>query len=253
MNPEGVGTIVTGGASGLGAAVAALLAARGARVTVVDRNAEALSACADRIGACPVVADITVEADIDRVIARATEQHGPSRILINCAGIGPSSKTVRRDGSPHSIDLFRQVIEVNLVGSFTMLSKFAVALSRESPIGEERGVIVNTASIAAFDGQVGQAAYAASKAAIAGMTLPIARDLAPLGIRIVTIAPGMFMTPMLETVAEDIRQSLAQQVPFPKRLGDPSEFAMLVEQVIVNPMINGETIRIDGAIRMAPQ
>lgn len=253
MNPEGLGAIVTGGASGLGAAVATLLAARGARVTIVDRDADATMACADRIGAYAVFADITVEADVDNAIAMAGARHGPSRILVNCAGIGPSSKTVRRDGTPHPIELFRKVLDVNLLGSFAMLSKFAAALAAESSIGEERGVIVNTASIAAFDGQVGQAAYAASKAGIAGMTLPVARDLAPFAIRVVTIAPGMFMTPMLETLAEDVRQSLARQVPFPARLGDPKEFAMLVEQVITNPMINGETIRIDGAIRMAPK
>lgn len=253
MNIEGVGAIVTGAASGLGAAAAQLLAQRGARVTIVDLDAAAAKSQADQIGALGLAADVTREPDVIRVVAEAADRHGPTRILVNCAGIGPSCKTVRRDGAPHPVDLFRQVLMVNLLGSFSMLSQMAAALAQENMLGEERGVIVNTASIAAFDGQVGQAAYAASKAGIAGMTLPVARDLAPLAIRVVTVAPGAFMTPMLATVSEEVRQSLARQVPFPQRLGDPSEFAELVAHIVGNPMINGETIRIDGAIRMAPR
>lgn len=253
MNPAGLGAIVTGGASGLGAAAARLLAEHGARVTIVDRNEAAAAALAAEIGGRHQAADVTSEADVADVIAEAARHHGPSRILVNCAGIGPASRTVRRDGSAHSLDLFRSVIEVNLIGSFAMASRFAAALASEEPLGEERGVIVNTASIAAFDGQIGQVAYAASKAAIAGMTLPLARDLAPLAIRAVTIAPGMFMTAMVETIEPNLRDSIASQVPFPKRMGDPREFAALVGHVVANPMMNGETIRIDGAVRMGPQ
>jgi NAD(P)-dependent dehydrogenase (short-subunit alcohol dehydrogenase family) len=252
MNIDGVGAIVTGGGSGLGAAVAAFLAQGGAKVSIVDRDRKAAMERAAEIGGLGLAADVTEEKDVAHVVAAAAEQHGVTRILVNCAGIGPSCKTVRRDGTPHPVDLFRKVLAVNLLGSFAMLSRVAAALANEAPLGEERGVIINTASIAAFDGQVGQAAYSASKAGLAGMTLPIARDLAPLAIRVVTIAPGAFMTPMLETVSDEIRQSLAKQVPFPQRLGRPQEFAELVGHTIANPMINGETIRIDGAIRMAP-
>lgn len=253
MDPHGLSAIVTGGGSGLGAAVVRRLAEAGAKVMVVDRDEASASRVAADFGMPHEAGDVTVPADVVRVINQAAQRHGPTRILVNCAGIGPSSRTVRRDGRPHSIDLFRTVLDVNLVGTFAMAAHFSAAIAAAPLIGEERGVIVNTASIAAFDGQVGQVAYAASKAAIAGMTLPLARDLAPLAIRAVSIAPGMFMTAMLETVSAEVRQSLADQVPFPKRMGDPDEFAFLVEHAIRNPMLNGETIRLDAAIRMGPQ
>jgi NAD(P)-dependent dehydrogenase (short-subunit alcohol dehydrogenase family) len=183
----------------------------------------------------------------------AERAHGIGRIVVNCAGIGPPAKTVGRDGTPHGLDVFRTVIAVNLIGTFNVLSKFAARLCMAPTLGEERGVIVNTASVAAFDGQIGQAAYAASKGGIVGMTLPIARDLAAFGVRVMTIAPGLFLTPLLQGLPAAAQESLGRQVPFPNRLGDPAEFALLVESIIANPMLNGETIRLDGAIRMAPR
>ncbi len=253
MDPKGLGAIVTGGGSGLGAAVVRRLSQAGAMVLVVDRDGAAAARVAGEVAMPHEQADVTVEDDVVRVLDQAFRRHGPPRMLVNCAGIGPSSRTVRRDGMPHPLALFRSVLEVNLVGTFAMAAHFSAAIATAPLVGEERGVIVNTASIAAFDGQVGQAAYAASKAGIAGMTLPLARDLAPLAIRVVSIAPGMFMTAMLETVSPEIRKSLEDQVPFPKRMGDPDEFAFLLEHVIRNPMMNGETVRIDAGVRMAAQ
>ena len=253
MDPKGIPVIVTGGGSGLGAAVCRHFAECGALLTVVDRDEAAAARVAHEISALHLGADVTAEDDVAYVVEKVARRHGPARILVNCAGIGPASRTVRRDGTPHPLELFRKVLDVNLVGSFAMASRFAAALATTSLIGEERGVIINTASIAAFDGQVGQTAYAASKAAISGMTLPLARDLAPFGIRAVCIAPGMFMTAMFATVSEEIRASLAAHAPFPRRIGDPAEFATLVEHVVRNPMLNGETIRLDAAVRMPPQ
>ena len=253
MELNGIGAVVTGGASGLGGATAALLASSGAKVTILDLNAEAGEAHAREIGGQFAPVDVASETSVAEGLAAAEAAHGVSRVLVNCAGISLAMRTVGRDAAPHALDRFRRVIEVNLIGTFNAISKFAARLSREAPIDEERGVIVNTASIAAFDGQIGQAAYAASKAGLAGLTLPVARDLAQHGIRVMTIAPGLFLTPMLAALPEDVQASLASQVPFPSRLGRPEEFAMLVRDIVQNPMLNGETIRLDGALRMAPR
>ena len=253
MKIEGVAAIVTGGASGLGAATSEMLARNGAKVTIFDLNAELGEAKAREIGGRFAKVNVSDDAAVALAIAEAEGVNGKARILVNCAGIGPPLKTVGREGQPHPLDAFKKVIEVNLVGTFNMLSKFAAALSRAEPLEEERGVIVNTASVAAFDGQIGQAAYSASKGGIVGMTLPIARDLSQFGIRVVTIAPGLFLTPLLESLPPAAQESLGKQTPFPSRLGRPAEYAQLVESIIGNAMLNGEVIRLDGAIRMAPR
>ncbi len=253
MQINGYAAIVTGGASGLGAATAAMLAREGAKVTLFDLNEEAGRATAAAIGAAFRAVNITDDAQVADAVLAAEQQNGKARILVNCAGIAPPAKTVGREGQPHALDLFRRVIDINLIGTFNALSKVAARLADAEPVGEERGVIINTASVAAFDGQIGQAAYAASKAGVAGMTLPIARDLSPLGIRVLTIAPGIFMTPMLAGLPQAAQDSLGRQTPFPSRLGRPDEYAQLVESIIRNPMLNGETIRLDGAIRLAPK
>ena len=250
MEIEGAAALVTGGASGLGAATARALRDAGASVVILD-----LPAAADQVpegdGIALVAGDITDPAAVAEAVAAATER-GPLRVLVNCAGIGRSARTVGREG-PHELDLFRQVIDVNLVGTFNVIRLAAATMQLAEPIAGERGVIVNTASVAAFDGQIGQAAYAASKAAIVGMTLPIARDLSRLLIRCVTIAPGTFDTPLLASLSPEVRASLEDAVPHPRRLGRPAEFAALVTHIVSNPMLNGETIRLDGAIRMAPR
>lgn len=253
MQFEETAAIVTGGASGLGEATARRLAAKGARVTVFDMNEERGRAVAEEIGGHFVRVNVSDDADVASAIAEAEARHGTARILVNCAGIGAATKTVGREGQPHPLGDFRKVLEVNLIGTFNLIAQFAARLSGAEPLGEERGVIVNTASVAAFDGQVGQAAYSASKGGVVGMTLPIARDLAQYGIRVVTIAPGLFLTPLLESLPPAAQQSLGAQVPFPSRLGDPAEYALFVESIVSNPMLNGETIRLDGAIRMAPR
>lgn len=253
MNIEGLAALVTGGASGLGAATATMLAQAGARVTILDRDREAAEVHADSIGGRFVHADVTDSMEIGAALAQAEEAFGVGRILVNCAGIAPAIKTVGRDGVPHRLEDFRRAVEINLVGTFNVLSQFAARLIEVDPIGEERGVIVNTASVAAFDGQMGQAAYAASKSAIVGLTLPVARDLARDRIRVMTIAPGIFMTPMMKGLPQAAQDSLGQQVPHPSRLGQPEEYADLVRSIIVNPMLNGEVIRLDGAIRMGPR
>jgi len=245
--------IVTGGASGLGGATAALLAARGAKVTLFDRDAAAGTAHAAAIGGWFAQVDVTDDTAIDAALNEAETAHGVARILVNCAGIAPAIKTVGKENVPHPLAAFRQAIEVNLVGSFAVIARFAARLAVADPIGEERGVIVNTASVAAYDGQVGQAAYAASKGGVVGMTLPIARDLAQHRIRVMTIAPGIFLTPMLMGLPPAAQESLGTQVPHPSRLGRPEEYAALVETIVTNPMLNGEVIRLDGAIRMAPR
>jgi NAD(P)-dependent dehydrogenase (short-subunit alcohol dehydrogenase family) len=252
MKIQGASTIVTGGASGLGGATAALLASKGARVTLFDLNEEVGKAHAAKIGGLFCSVNVADEASVNAGIDAAIAAHGIPSILVNCAGIGTAGKTVGR-GEPHSMELFRRTLEVNLIGTFNVLSKVAARMMTAEPVGEERGVIVNTASCAAYDGQIGQAAYAASKAGIVGMTLPIARDLADKGIRIMTIAPGLFLTPMLMGLPEDLQISLGKQTPFPSRLGKPEEYAMLVQSIVENPMLNGEVIRLDGAIRMAPK
>ena len=253
MKIDGMAALVTGGASGLGAATAEMLARHGAIVAILDRDAERGAAKAAEIGGRFFSVDVTDGEAVGAALAEAEAAHGVARILVNCAGIGPAQKTVGREARPHDLELFRKVIEVNLIGSFNVLSKFAAALSTAEPIGEERGVAINTASVAAYDGQIGQAAYAASKGGLVGMTLPIARDLSQFGIRVVTIAPGLFLTPLLESLPPAAQESLGKQVPFPSRLGRPPEYALMVEAIIGNPMLNGETIRLDGAIRMAPR
>ncbi len=246
------GAVVTGGASGLGAAVARDLAARGAHVTIFDRNAEAGRALAEEIGGSFREVDVSDDESVAAGFAEA--RPAPLRILVNCAGIGPAAKTVSR-GEPHDAALFARVIGVNLIGSFHCAARAAAIMAASEPVGEdgERGVIISTASVAAFEGQVGQVAYSASKGGIVGMTLPMARDLAQHGIRVVTIAPGLFRTPLLQGLPEEVQESLGAQVPFPSRLGDPAEYAALARHIVENPMLNGEVIRLDGAIRMAPR
>ncbi|QJU59751.1 SDR family NAD(P)-dependent oxidoreductase [Sphingomonas sp. AP4-R1] len=253
MNIEGQSAIVTGGASGLGEATASLLAERGAKVLVIDTNGPAGEALAAKIGGLFAAADVTDEASVAEALARAEAAHGIARILVNCAGIAPAAKTVGREGAPHALSLFRKTVEVNLIGTFNLASQFAARLATAAPIGEERGVIVNTASVAAYEGQIGQTAYAASKGGVAALTLPLARDLAALRIRAMAIAPGLFLTPMLTGFPQEVQDALGAQVPHPARLGQPAEYARLVEAIIANPMLNGEVIRLDGAIRMAPR
>ena len=253
MELGGIAAIVTGGASGLGGATAKMLADGGAKVTIFDLNEEAGEAHAAEVGGKFVKVNVADDASVTDGIAAAEAAHGIARILVNCAGIAIAVKTVGREAAPHPLDQFRKVVEINLVGTFNVLSKFAARLSTAEPVGEERGVIINTASVAAFEGQIGQVAYSASKAGVAGMTLPIARDLAQFGIRVCTIAPGIFWTPMLGGLPQAAQDSLGKQVPFPSRLGKPEEYALLARSIIANPMLNGETIRLDGAIRMAPR
>jgi NAD(P)-dependent dehydrogenase (short-subunit alcohol dehydrogenase family) len=253
MNVNGFAAIVTGGGSGLGAATAEKLTKNGAKVTIFDMNEETGRAHATAIGATFAKVNVTDQANVAEALAAAEAQNGVARVLVNCAGIVHGGKTVGREAVPHPLDQFKKVIEVNLIGTFNVISQFAARLSKAEAVGEERGVIVNTASVAAFDGQIGQAAYAASKGGVVAMTLPIARDLAQLGIRVVTIAPGIFWTPMMASLPEEVRDSLGKQVPFPSRLGKPEEYALMVDSIINNPMLNGEVIRLDGAIRMPPR
>ena len=253
MNPKGVAAIVTGGASGLGAATAERLASEGARVAIFDMNENAGREHAAKIGGAFFQVNVTDQASVVAAVSAAEKQNGVARILVNCAGIASAAKTVGKEFAPHPLDQFRKAIEVNLLGTFNVITQFAIRVAQAEPIGEERGVIVNTASVAAFDGQVGQAAYAASKGGIVGMTLPIARDLAQYGIRIVTIAPGIFLTPMMASLPPNVQESLGKSVPFPNRLGKPEEYAKMVFSIVTNPMLNGETIRLDGAIRMPPR
>ena len=244
--------IVTGGASGLGAGTARMLVENGAKVVLADVQDEAGERLAAELGQRYVHCDVTQEADGQAAVAAAL-QLGPLRGLVNCAGIAPAARTVGKNG-PHPLELFQKVIAVNLVGTFNMVRLAAAAMSDNAPEPTgERGVLVNTASVAAFDGQIGQAAYSASKAGVAGMTLPIARDLAKVGIRCVTIAPGIFGTPMIFGMPKEVQESLAASIPFPARLGTPQDYAKLVHQIITNEMLNGETIRLDGAIRMPPK
>ncbi len=253
MKLQSIAAIVTGGASGLGEATARMLSSGGAKVTIFDLNEQMGKALADELGGRFAKVDVASDQNVAQAIADAEAAHGVARVLVNCAGIGSATKTVQRDGSPYPLAGFRKVVEVNLIGTYNVASQFAAALAKAEPNGEERGVIVNTASVAAFDGQIGQCAYSASKSGIVGLTLPLARDLASLFIRVVTIAPGVFMTPILQGLSEEVLTSLGRQVPFPSRLGDPREYADLVAAIVGNPMLNGETIRLDGAIRMAPR
>ncbi|WP_340316710.1 SDR family NAD(P)-dependent oxidoreductase [Rhizorhabdus argentea] len=253
MDLNGIAAVVTGGASGLGGETARLLAANGAKVAIFDVNAQVGAETAAEIGGLYVSVDVADDDSVAAGLAEAEQEHGVARILVNCAGIAPPARIVGKDGTPHALDHFRKVVDINLIGTFNVLSKFAARLIAAEPIGEERGVIVNTASVAAFDGQIGQAAYAASKAGVVGLTLCAARDLAQHRIRVMTIAPGIFMTPMMKGLPQAAQDSLGQQVPHPSRLGNPAEYAQLVESILRNPMLNGDVIRLDGAIRMAPR
>ncbi len=252
MDIAGKVFIVTGGASGLGEGTARMLAREGGTVVVADLQAEAGEAVARDIGGAFVKCDVANEADGQAVVAKAVSL-GKLMGLVNCAGIAPAVKTVGKDGA-HPLAVFSKVITVNLVGTFNMIRLAAEAMSRNAPEATgERGVLISTASVAAYDGQIGQAAYAASKGGVVGMTLPIARDLARSGIRNMTIAPGIFGTPMLFSMPQDVQDALAAGVPFPSRLGTPADYAKLVQQILTNEMLNGEVIRLDGAIRLAPR
>jgi NAD(P)-dependent dehydrogenase (short-subunit alcohol dehydrogenase family) len=253
MDLQGQAALVTGGASGLGAATCEALAEAGAKVGVLDRNEAAAQSVARRVEGLAVACDVADAASAEGAIARARDAHGPARLLVNCAGIGNAGRIVGREG-PLALAAFEQVIRVNLIGTFNMLRLAAADMSGLDPLeDDERGVIVNTASIAAYDGQIGQAAYAASKAGVVGLTLPAARELARSGVRVMTIAPGLIETPMLKGLSDELRQGLAASVPFPARLGQPDEFAALVLHIAANRFLNGETIRLDGALRMAPR
>jgi NAD(P)-dependent dehydrogenase (short-subunit alcohol dehydrogenase family) len=244
--------IITGGASGLGAATARMLVQQGGKVVLADVQAETGQALAAELGGVFVKCDVTSETDGQAVVAAALAQ-GTLRGIVNCAGVAPAAKTVGKEG-PHPLELFQRVISINLIGTFNMARLAADAMSKNAPQATgERGVIINTASVAAFDGQIGQAAYASSKAAVAGLTLPMARDLSRNGIRVMTIAPGIFETPMLMGMPQEVQDALGAMVPFPPRLGKPDEYALLAKAIIENPMLNGETIRLDGAIRMQPK
>ncbi len=254
MQIAGRAALVTGAGSGLGAASARLLAERGARVALLDMDIEAARAQAKPIGGFAIACDVSDAGQAELAVAAARAEHGDAAILVNCAGIAPAGRVVGRDG-PMSLEDFNQVIQVNLVGTFNLLRLAAAGMTTLEPQGDsgERGVIVNTASVSAFEGQIGQAAYSASKAGVAGMTLPVARELARFGVRVMTIAPGLMSTPMLHGMPEEVQESLAAQVPFPARLGRPEEYAALVAHIVDNPMLNGEVIRLDGAIRMQPK
>lgn len=252
MDIAGKVFIVTGGASGLGEGTARMLAANGATVVIADLQAERGEEIAKELGGAFVKADVSQEADGQAVVAKAVSM-GKLMGLVNCAGIAPAVKTVGKDGA-HPLATFSKVITVNLIGSFNMIRLAAEAMARNEPESTgERGVLISTASVAAYDGQIGQAAYAASKGGVVGMTLPIARDLARNGIRNMTIAPGIFGTPMLFGMPKEVQDALAANVPFPSRLGTPADYAKLVHQIITNDMLNGEVIRLDGAIRLAPK
>ena len=253
MDVKDQSALVTGGASGLGAATARALAEAGARVAILDRNEELAAKTAAEIGGCAAPCDVTDTAGFGAAIAKAEEANGPARILINCAGIGESARTVGRDG-PHSMEHFTRIITINLLGTFDVIRQFAAVATDLEPLDSgERGVIVNTSSVAAYDGQIGQAAYAASKGGIVSMTLPISRDLSSRGVRVCTIAPGLFLTPMFDGLSEEFQESLAASIPFPARLGTPEEYADLAMYIVTSGYINGETIRLDGALRMAPR
>jgi NAD(P)-dependent dehydrogenase (short-subunit alcohol dehydrogenase family) len=255
MLMQDVRAIVTGGASGLGLAVVENVIAAGGRATLLDVNEPAGQEALQRLGAQAAFqpVDVTSEAAVDAAVRAAAEAMGGLNLAVNCAGVGWPKRLVGREG-PMPGEFFRKVIEINLVGTLLVCKAAAAAMQKNTPNAEgERGAIVMTASVAAFDGQIGQVAYAASKGGIVGMTLPMARELAAFGIRVVTIAPGLFLTPMMATLPKEAQESLGKQVPFPPRLGHPSEYALLVRQVVENPMLNGETIRLDGSIRMAPR
>ena len=256
MKLQGLNALITGGASGLGEATARRFIQQGAKAVIIDLNEERGQALVKELGSDKlqfVKADVSKELAVQDAVDAVLQHFGALHIAVNCAGIGPAHKTLSK-GKAHPLDMFQKVIQVNLIGTFNVIRLAAEAMDQNDPKeGGEKGVIINTASVAAFDGQVGQAAYSASKGGIVGMTLPIARDLSRNGIRVLTIAPGLFNTPLLASLPEEARVSLGQQVPFPPRLGDPAEYAQLAQQIVENQMLNGEVIRLDGAIRMAPR
>ena len=251
---EKISAIVTGGASGLGEATARMLSSVGANVAIFDLDENKGLAVSEKINSDFYKVDVTDTNSVNQAVSSFLKQNEGIQIVVNCAGIDPAAKTVSR-GEPHSSELFAKVININLIGSFNVASICAAEMVKNREYSEDgfRGVIVNTASVAAYDGQIGQVAYSASKGGIVGMTLPMARDLSDKGIRVCSIAPGLFLTPLLESLPEEVQESLGKQVPFPSRLGKPMEFAKLVVQIIENDMLNGEVIRLDGAIRMAPR
>ncbi len=253
MELNGISAIVTGGASGLGAATARALGAEGVKVTVFDRNEEGAKAVAAEIGGTHLGGDVTVPDDCQRAVDLAAGA-GPLRVAVNCAGTGWVGRVINRDGSPHDLQPFEFIQRLNVIGTFNVMTKAASAMAQTDPVDEgERGVIVNTASVAAFDGQIGQLAYSASKGAVVGMTLPAARDLSVVGIRVVAIAPGLFDTPLLSMLPDEQRDALGQSVLFPKRLGNPTQYGRLVVEIAHNNYLNGEVIRLDGGIRMPPK
>jgi NAD(P)-dependent dehydrogenase (short-subunit alcohol dehydrogenase family) len=254
MKISGSSAIVTGGGSGLGEAVARELARQGARVAVLDVNAEGAQRVAAEIGGIACRADITRTEDVTAALDAAEAAHGTPRIVMNIAGIGTAKRVIGKDGSPAPLEDFERVVRINLVGTYNVIRLAAARIAKLEPMADgERGVVLNTASVAAFDGQVGQEAYSASKGGIVGMTLPLARDLAQWGIRVMTVAPGLFRTPLMEQLPAEVQQSLAASIPFPKRLGQPEEFAALAAHIVSNGHLNGEVIRLDGALRMAPR
>jgi NAD(P)-dependent dehydrogenase (short-subunit alcohol dehydrogenase family) len=254
MNIQGQAALVTGGASGLGEATARELARMGAKVAVLDVNAEQAEKVAAEIGGVACQCDITSTDSLTAAIAKAAQKHGPARILMNIAGIGTAKRVVQKDGSPAPLEEFARVVNINLVGTYNASRLFAAECAKLAPLEDgERGVMLFTASVAAFDGQVGQQAYSASKGGLVGMTLPMARDLAQHGIRVCTIAPGLFATPLMKQLPEPVQASLAASIPFPQRLGKPEEFAQLACHIVTNSHLNGEVIRLDGALRMAPR
>ena len=245
--------LVAGGGSGIGAAVAKHLAGLGAKVAVLDVNLDGANATAQEIGGIALECDIASASSAEKAIAAAREAHGPARILVNCAGILSPGRILGKDG-PLSLDIFRRVIEVNLIGAFNLLRLAAADMAKLVPLADgERGIVINTSSIAAYEGQIGQIAYATSKAGMAGMTLPAARDLARHGIRVLSVAPGLVATPMITGLPQDVQEALAQSIPFPQRLAEPAEVARLVQHMIENVMLNGEVVRLDGALRMPPK
>jgi NAD(P)-dependent dehydrogenase (short-subunit alcohol dehydrogenase family) len=254
MNIQGQAALVTGGASGLGEATARELARMGARVAVLDLNMELAEKVAADIGGVACQCDITNADSMAAAIAKAAAKHGPARILMNIAGIGTARRIVQKDGTPAPLEEFARVVNINLIGTYNASRLFAAECAKLAPLEDkERGVMLFTASVAAFDGQVGQQAYSASKGGLVGMTLPMARDLAQHGIRVCTIAPGLFATPLMKQLPEPVQQSLAASIPFPQRLGKPEEFAQLACHIVTNTHLNGEVIRLDGALRMAPR
>ncbi|GMQ77305.1 MAG: SDR family NAD(P)-dependent oxidoreductase [Gammaproteobacteria bacterium] len=254
MQIDGMAALVTGAGSGLGAATARMLAGRGARVALLDMDIDAARAQAKPIAGLALACDVSDADQAEQAVAAARAEHGDAGILVNCAGIAPARRVLGRDG-PMPLAEFDTVIRVNLVGTFNLLRLAAAGMAALEPQGDdgERGVIVNTASVSAFEGQIGQAAYSASKAGVAGMTLPVARELARIGVRVMTIAPGLMSTPMLHGMPQEVQESLGAQVPFPARLGHPEEYAALVAHIVENSMLNGEVIRLDGAVRMQPK